>query len=65
MGREAQQARKKDALTAVLRRGTGRETGEHELNCSHFQQGKGDCAQLRMRHQISFLTGRSYRFSQQ
>lgn len=50
---------------AVWRRGTGRETGEYELNCFQFQQGKEDCAQLRMRHQISFLTGRSYCLSQQ
>lgn len=26
------------------KRGTGRETGEYELNCSYMQQGKGDSA---------------------
>jgi len=35
------------------------------MNCSHFQQGEGDSAQVRTRHQISILISCIYCLSQQ
>lgn len=47
------------------KRGTGRETGEYELNCSYIQQGEGDSVRMRTRHQISILMACIYCLSQQ